>query len=538
MASSRKRPRASDADRQDRVQERKEDKDNTRAECPFQVHIVDPLMAEKKKNKKRRRTVGGKAESIDDEDTDPADKIHSQTSPFHPSGKFKTYPNMDVHYKVEPAKDWTDMTRYNSFVLNNVKYYAENFIYVANDLSIKKKDPKQGEKGPNDEATAPIQRRDTEWVARILEIRARDEHHVFARVYWMYWPDELPAKTRDRKKIVEGRQPYHGTGELIASNHMDIINVVSVTEPAIVKHWFEENDEETQDSLYWRQAYDVRSQELSTVELVCGCNTPANPDKLLVGCSSESCKKWLHEECIKDQALRATYERLGTDKPHIPVKEEKVDKKEEDEDDSKEESKAKTEANGDTQQPDSVDVKAEKDTTRTTNGSSSSNSNGNRALKADSEDDAKPVAPEDTSDAEAAEDESIASGLALRSRRTRTASAKASRTTTPAPAPGSTTTTTGTTTTKIIKTEEGRKKPGRPRKKASVPPPASPGGGGARAKVTNKERPWEGLFAVTLEMNGTPYLEFTDLRADVVARGGAKTWTEPITCLVCGVLVN
>lgn len=44
---------------------------------------------------------------------------------------------------------------------------------------------------------------------------------------------------------------------------VDIINVVSVTEPAIVKHWFEENDEETQDSLYWRQAYDVRSQELS-----------------------------------------------------------------------------------------------------------------------------------------------------------------------------------------------------------------------------------------------------------------------------------
>lgn len=116
MASSRKRPRASDADRQDRVQERKEDKDNTRAECPFQVHIVDPVVAEKKKNKKRRRTVGGKAESIDDEDTDPADKIHSQPSPFHPSGKFKTYPNMDVHYKVEPAKDWTDMTRYNSFV--------------------------------------------------------------------------------------------------------------------------------------------------------------------------------------------------------------------------------------------------------------------------------------------------------------------------------------------------------------------------------------------------------------------------------------
>ena len=44
---------------------------------------------------------------------------------------------------------------------------------------------------------------------------------------------------------------------------VDIINVVSVNEPATVKHWFEENDEETQDSLYWRQAYDIRSHELS-----------------------------------------------------------------------------------------------------------------------------------------------------------------------------------------------------------------------------------------------------------------------------------
>ncbi|KAA8631637.1 hypothetical protein SMACR_08051 [Sordaria macrospora] len=398
MASSRKRPRASDADRQDRVQERKEDKDNTRAECPFRV-IVDPVVADKKKknnNNKRRRTAGGKAESVDDEDADPADKLNFQQSPFHPSGKFRTYPNLDVNYKVEPAKDWTDMTRYNSFVLNNVKYYAENFIYVANDLSIKKKEPKPQE-GNDEAAAAPITRRDTEWVARILEIRARDEHHVFARVYWMYWPDELPAKTRDRKRIVQGRQPYHGQGELVASNHMDIINVVSVTEPAIVKHWFEENDEETQDSLYWRQAYDIRSQELSTVELVCGCNTPANPDKLLVGCSSESCKKWLHEECIKDQALRATFERLGTDKPHVLVKEEKVEKveKEEEADDKQD---AKVEPNGDAKQEESVDVKAEKDASQTNGGT-----NGNRALKAGSED-AKP-APEDTPEAEADEDE-------------------------------------------------------------------------------------------------------------------------------------
>ena len=35
----------------------------------------------------------------------------------------------------------------------------------------------------------------------------------------MYWPDELPAGTVDGKKTVQGRQPYHGVNELVASNH-------------------------------------------------------------------------------------------------------------------------------------------------------------------------------------------------------------------------------------------------------------------------------------------------------------------------------
>jgi len=60
---------------------------------------------------------------------------------------------------------------------------------------------------------------DDGWVARILEIRASDEHHVYARVYWMYWPDELPPNTQDGRKTVQGRQSYHGKAELIASNH-------------------------------------------------------------------------------------------------------------------------------------------------------------------------------------------------------------------------------------------------------------------------------------------------------------------------------
>lgn len=44
---------------------------------------------------------------------------------------------------------------------------------------------------------------------------------------------------------------------------MDIINVVSVTQQATVNQVTDENDEQVQQAMYWRQALDVRTFELS-----------------------------------------------------------------------------------------------------------------------------------------------------------------------------------------------------------------------------------------------------------------------------------
>lgn len=96
--------------------------------------------------------------------------------------------------------------------MNGVKYWSEGFIFVANSSTIER------QKNPG-EVVQPRKKSDDDWVARILEIRASDEHHVYARVYWMYWPDELPPGTQDGKKLIQGRQWYHGANELIASNH-------------------------------------------------------------------------------------------------------------------------------------------------------------------------------------------------------------------------------------------------------------------------------------------------------------------------------
>lgn len=100
--------------------------------------------------------------------------------------------------------------------VNGQKYYSEGFVFVANEATIERQ-----KSAPSQDGTSTVRRFYTDWVARILEIRAADEHHVYARVYWMYSPDELPAGTLDGKKYVQGRQPYHGQNELIASNHSE-----------------------------------------------------------------------------------------------------------------------------------------------------------------------------------------------------------------------------------------------------------------------------------------------------------------------------
>ncbi|KAG4272841.1 hypothetical protein FPRO04_14611 [Fusarium proliferatum] len=286
--------------------------EENRAECRFTIsYATGPSAAqqERHKNKKRKR---------DGQDDDK--RVQIQISPFSPTGSFKTHDTMDLYYTVEPGERWQDMTRYNSFVFSGVKYYSEGFVHVANEVTIEQQKAQDAGKGIYKKSI-------DDWIARILEIRASDEHHVYARVYWMYWPDELPVGTLDGKKTVQGRQPYHGANELIASNHMDIINVVSVTGPATVNQWIESDDEEIKDALYWRQAYDCRNPQLSSVELVCKCQTPANPDKTLIGCTSSECGKWMHHECMAHDILMQVYERLGTDKPYRTersiVKEEK-----------------------------------------------------------------------------------------------------------------------------------------------------------------------------------------------------------------------
>jgi hypothetical protein len=151
----------------------------------------------------------------------------------------------------------------------------------------------------------------------------------------MYRPEDLPG----------GRQPHHGECELIASNHMDIIEVANVHEPVDVYHWNEDANDETiawpaEEQLFWRQTFDVtkhpgksgqgrfsvsicecgvqeKNKKLIAVQklpMYCIDKSPSQPDEPLVQC--DSCLEWLHASCLEKQAVRdATSARKPRGRP-------------------------------------------------------------------------------------------------------------------------------------------------------------------------------------------------------------------------------
>jgi BAH domain len=95
------------------------------------------------------------------------------------------------------------------------------------------------------------------WVCKILEIRAESQLHVYLRVAWMYWPDELPG----------GRRDYHGELELVASNHQEIIDALTIEDLAVVTALDEKDESAEVEGLFWRQQFDYPHKKL----LVSGC---------------------------------------------------------------------------------------------------------------------------------------------------------------------------------------------------------------------------------------------------------------------------
>ncbi|KAH8733074.1 hypothetical protein GQ44DRAFT_601970 [Phaeosphaeriaceae sp. PMI808] len=187
----------------------------------------------------------------------------------------------ETNYAVTPPTIWESTSRYRRFTISEAEFEVGQIVFIEK----------------------PKEKHDTEtavqhWIGRVLEVRAGDTEHVYLRVYWLYRPEDLP----------DGRKAHHGETELVASNHMDIIDATTVQDRAVVVHWDEDPDKSDwplKDQLFWRQTYDIgkpKGQQLSKLKLFCIDKAPCNPDEPLIYCPA--CSGWLHARCLEDQAVQ------------------------------------------------------------------------------------------------------------------------------------------------------------------------------------------------------------------------------------------
>ncbi|TVY84989.1 hypothetical protein LSUE1_G000347 [Lachnellula suecica] len=256
---------------------------------PFVVHY--PNVSSKKKLSKK--------------DQELVDHAEEQLSPFIAKGRAKDG-ELDQYYTVTPTPEWEAMKKYNNFIIQGEVYKNNHFVYVRSDETPSQKDL--------DEENLKLF-----WVARILQVRAQNAQHVYALVAWMYWADELPppkVRAPDQMTAAGGKRTYHGKHELIASNYMEVLDVLSFAGKADVLQW-EEEDDNIQSKLYWRQTYCRETQELSKIREHCVCKGHFNPEVSMFICDNPTCKIWLHKACLIDDILKKTYEKLAANDPEI-----------------------------------------------------------------------------------------------------------------------------------------------------------------------------------------------------------------------------
>lgn len=168
-------------------------------------------------------------------------------------------PELSVQYEITPNSTWECLRRYKKFTGTRILGSSGEFPHkltmgtvgnesIATGQCILVKHDDQDEDQRVDIAA--------QWKAKVLEVRALDSEHVYIRVAWLNRPEDLDT----------GRKPYHGEYELIPSNHMDIIDAMSVNGSLEVMEWNEADEDAPmpmEEQYFWRQTFDARQKTLS-----------------------------------------------------------------------------------------------------------------------------------------------------------------------------------------------------------------------------------------------------------------------------------
>ena len=158
--------------------------------------------------------------------------------------------NLSCSYQIKSEdlniQKWRKMRNYKRFQNEMRTFEVNNDVFVNNNTG-------------------------RDWVARILEIRAIDGTKIYARIFWYYWPDEIPDEVSNTD------QGYHTSKELLVSNHMEIIDVTTINSIATVEHT-KEPSPQAAEGLYWRHTFNVLTKSIISIITCSACGNRMQGD--------------------------------------------------------------------------------------------------------------------------------------------------------------------------------------------------------------------------------------------------------------------
>jgi len=210
--------------------------------------------------------------------------------------------SLKVEYTVEPGTRWNDLKAYRKMKYVDHEFHQGNFIFVNR----AERPPEPPSEDATDDELIEWQRKHM-WVGRIQQVKAAKADEVLVRVFWLYWPEELPS----------GRAPYHGKHEMVLSNHADIIDATSMSGLADVTFWDEKDDTDApMGQIYWRQTLDFTKTgrngkgRLSPLRKHCKCRSEYCPDLVMYKCHVNECAIWNHQECLEERLMQELEAKL------------------------------------------------------------------------------------------------------------------------------------------------------------------------------------------------------------------------------------
>lgn len=167
---------------------------------------------------------------------------------------------------IKTDKEWDKLKKLRDITVGGIKNSAEDYVLIRPARKDTKSKWKTTIRDPDADETKRTVNPKNDWIARIVALtQDRSSDEQWAMIAWLYWPGDLKDAHGKDEKRRNGRKGYHGEHELIAFNHLDIVDVRTfdrnfADDMEICK---EEDHRHITKEYYWRQTYDIRDGSLS-----------------------------------------------------------------------------------------------------------------------------------------------------------------------------------------------------------------------------------------------------------------------------------